>query len=117
MTRTTGFAAAGLATMLLAAPVLAQTQTQTPGAAPQGQRTERSEGAERTRASRDTAALNARVSAADAIRAVEAAGFRGVTELEWERGVWEIEAHNAEGGRVKLLVDATTGAVVQKSRR
>ncbi len=126
MNRTTGFATtAGLAALLLAAPALAQ-----PSSGPDGVRSDRSERAERgrahhearherrdrERAERSAAVMNARVGAVDAIRAVEAAGFRAVTEVEWERGVWEIDAQNAAGDRVKLMVDSTTGAMVQQRR-
>lgn len=113
MNRSTRLAAAALAAALVAAPAFAQAPAPGSDAA----------GAERTRTSeqrtdrRDQGALPARVSAADAIRAVEAAGYRDVTELEWERTAWEVDAHNAEGRRVKLMVDGTTGAVTQKSRR
>ncbi|MCU0984008.1 MAG: hypothetical protein MUC89_03585 [Acetobacteraceae bacterium] len=113
MNRSTRLAAAVLAATLAAAPAFAQA----PAAGTDGARAERSRSGEQRPERRDQAALAARVSAADAIRAVEAAGYRGVTELEWERTGWEVKAQNAEGARVKLMVDGTTGAVTQASRR
>ncbi len=113
MNRTTRLAAAMLAATLAAVPAFAQA----PAAGPDAARTEQARSGDHRSDRRDQAALAARVGAADAIRAVEAAGYRGVTELEWERTGWEVKAHNAQGGRVKLMVDGTTGAVTQTSRR
>jgi hypothetical protein len=111
MTRTTRIATATLAALLLAVPAMAQTApAQAPADAPRAATERRSDRGDR-------AALSARVTAAEAIRAVEAAGYRGVTELEWERGAWEVKALTAEGARARLLVDGTTGAVTQKTRR
>jgi hypothetical protein len=107
MNRHTRIAAAALAAALAVGPALAQASF-APADAPRA--TERGD-------RRGEAALAARIGAADAIRAVEAAGYRGVTELEWERTGWEVKARTAEGGRVKLMVDGTTGAVTQKQRR
>jgi uncharacterized membrane protein YkoI len=39
-----------------------------------------------------------------------------VRDLEWDHGRWEVEATDAEGRRVELYVDATTGAVVRGGR-
>lgn len=123
MTRTKALSAAGLSALLLAAPVMAQAQNPAPaGDGPRAERSVadrdgRSERRDRERAARNQAVLDARVSAADAIRIAEQAGFRGVHEVEWERGVWEIDALGASGGRVKLLVDAQSGALVQQQRR
>lgn len=107
MNLSTRIAVAALAAALAAAPAFAQ--------APAGP--DRARSAELRPDRRDQAALTARVGAADAVRAVEAAGYRGVTGLEWERTGWEVTAHTAEGARVKLMVDGTTGAVAQKARR
>ncbi|WP_144187083.1 PepSY domain-containing protein [Elioraea rosea] len=121
MTPTKALGAAGLSALLLAAPVMAQTQVPT-GDGPRAERSAtdrdgRSERLDRERADRNQAVLDARVGAADAIRIAEQAGFRGVHEVEWERGLWEIDALDASGGRVKLLVDAQSGALVQQQRR
>ena len=42
---------------------------------------------------------------------VEAAGYRDLREIERDDGRYEVKAHNAQGERVKLYVNASTGAV------
>lgn len=42
---------------------------------------------------------------------VEAAGYRDIREIEWDQGRYEVKASNAQDQRVKLYVNATTGAV------
>lgn len=42
---------------------------------------------------------------------VEAAGYRDIREIEWDRGRYEVKASNAQGQRVKLYVNASTGAI------
>jgi len=42
---------------------------------------------------------------------VEAAGYRDIREIEWDHGRYEVKASNAQGQRVKLYVNASTGAV------
>ncbi len=59
---------------------------------------------------------NARFDAPAAIAAVLGAGYTAVSELEWERGGWQVKAHDAQGRRVDLRVDATTGAVAPRGR-
>ena len=54
---------------------------------------------------------NAPYGAPAAISAVYNAGYTAVRELEWEHGAWEVKALDANGRRVELRVDATTGAV------
>ena len=54
---------------------------------------------------------NAPYGAPAAISAVYNAGYAAVRELEWEHGAWEVKALDANGRRVELRVDATTGAV------
>lgn len=68
----------------------------------------------RTEENRAVAA--ARVDAAAAIAAVRAAGYGPVRELDWEHGRWEVKSTDAEGRRVELYVDATSGAVTRGSR-
>lgn len=99
--------------MLAAAPAIAQPRDQADGV-----RTERgSETRADRRASRAQGVLAAKIGAADAVRIAEEAGYRGIHELEWERGLWEIEALDTTGARVELYVDANTGALVRKSAR
>jgi len=42
---------------------------------------------------------------------MEAAGYRDIREIEWDHGRYEVKASNAQGQRVKLYVNASTGAV------
>ena len=42
---------------------------------------------------------------------MEAAGYRQIREIEWDAGRYEVKADNAQGERVKLQVNAQTGAV------
>ena len=42
---------------------------------------------------------------------VEGAGYTDIREIEWDDGRYEVRASNAQGQRVKLYVNATTGAV------
>ncbi|WP_291298759.1 PepSY domain-containing protein [Elioraea sp.] len=110
-------AAAALVAMLAAAPAIAQPRDQGADAPSAARSTTDRDGRSERRASRAQAVLAAKVAAADAVRIVEAAGYRGIHELEWERGTWEIEAFDAAGARVDLRVDATSGAIVRKSGR
>ncbi|MBR0679807.1 PepSY domain-containing protein [Roseomonas eburnea] len=68
------------------------------------------------RTEENRAVTAARVDAAAAVAAVRAAGYGPVRELDWEHGQWEVKASDAEGRRVALRVDATTGAVTRRSR-
>lgn len=58
---------------------------------------------------------NAPYGAPAAISAVYNAGYTAVRELEWEHGAWEVKALDANGRRVELRVDATTGAVTPRN--
>ena len=71
---------------------------------------------ESRRAEENRAVAAARMDAAAAIAAVRAAGYGPVRELDWEHGRWEVKSTDAEGRRVELYVDATSGAVVRGSR-
>ena len=42
---------------------------------------------------------------------MEAAGYRDMREIEFSKGRYEVKARNAQGERVKLYVNASTGAV------
>ena len=42
---------------------------------------------------------------------MEAAGYRDMREIEFDNGRYEVKARNARGERVKLYVNASTGAV------
>lgn len=57
-----------------------------------------------------------KVAAADALRAVEAAGYTDVRSLDLEKDKWEIEATSPAGQKVELKVDANSGAIVSEKR-
>lgn len=48
---------------------------------------------------------------------MEAAGYRDIREIEYSHGRYEVEARNAQGQRVKLQVNADTGAVERTRTR
>ena len=58
-----------------------------------------------------TAPAAAQLPVRDVYDRVEAAGYRDIREIEWDHGRYEVKASNAQGERVKLYVNATTGAV------
>lgn len=47
------------------------------------------------------------------IRTLEESGYRQITEVEFERGKWEIEARDAGGEERELHVDPVSGAVTR----
>lgn len=47
----------------------------------------------------------------EVIKALEDQGYRTITEVEFERGVWEIEVHQPDGEEIELKVDSVTGNV------
>lgn len=42
---------------------------------------------------------------------MEAAGYRDMREIEFSKGRYEVKARNAQGQRVKLYVNASSGAI------
>ena len=48
---------------------------------------------------------------------LEAAGYRDIREIELDRGRYEVKARNPQGERVKLDVNARTGAVERQRQR
>ncbi|MBS0291646.1 MAG: PepSY domain-containing protein [Proteobacteria bacterium] len=62
-----------------------------------------------------TAPAAAQLTIRDIYDRLEAAGYRDMRQIEWEHGRYEVKASNAQGERVKLRVNATTG-VVESSR-
>lgn len=58
-----------------------------------------------------TSPASPQLSIRDIYDRVEAAGYRDMREIEYEHGRYEVEARNAQGQRVKLEVNATTGAI------
>jgi hypothetical protein len=45
------------------------------------------------------------------IRALEEQGLGGITEVEFDGGVWKIEVHNLDGSEVDLRVDPISGQI------
>lgn len=86
-----------------AALVLGIAQAQTPAPAP----------ASATAAAPAAARLTIR----DIYDRMEAAGYRDIREIEYSSGRYEVEARNAQGQRVKLYVNAATGAVERTRTR
>lgn len=71
---------------------IAQAQSPTPAAAP-------------------TATAAPQLTIRDIYDRMEAAGYRDMREIEFSKGRYEVKARNAQGERVKLYVNASTGAV------
>lgn len=46
--------------------------------------------------------------------ALEAAGYYGIRDLEYDDGMWEADATNAQGQRVELKIDPATGQVLRE---
>jgi len=47
----------------------------------------------------------------EVIKALEDQGYRKITEVEFEDGVWEIEVHETDGKEIKLKVNPVSGEV------
>lgn len=58
-----------------------------------------------------TAPAPASLTIRDIYDRLEAAGYRDIREIEWDDGRYEAKARTAQGERVKLYLNATTGAV------
>ena len=52
-------------------------------------------------------------SLSEIIKAVEDKGFKTITEVDFDDGVWNIEAHQADGKEVRLKADPITGEIRQ----
>ncbi len=61
-----------------------------------------------------TDAAKAEMSPAEIVRAVEAAGYTNVRDIEFDDGRWEMEATSPAGAPVDLEVDAKTGKVLHE---
>ena len=59
------------------------------------------------------AEANARLSLAQVHEKLSALGYKDIDEIERERGVYEVEAATSAGERVKLYVDAASGAILR----
>lgn len=58
-----------------------------------------------------TAPAAPQLSIRDIYDRMEAAGWRDMREIEFSKGRYEVKARNAQGERVKLYVNASSGAV------
>lgn len=56
----------------------------------------------------------ARLTAAQVVSHLQAAGYTRITDVEWDDGVWEAEATNARRQRVELKIHPETGAVLRE---
>lgn len=74
---------------------IAQAQTQAPAQAPTAA----------------TAPAATQLTIRDIYDRLEAAGYRDIRQIEWEHDRYEVKASNTQGQRVKLKVNASTGAV------
>jgi hypothetical protein len=52
-------------------------------------------------------------SLSEIIKAVEDKGFKTITEVEFDDGVWNIEAYEADGKEVRLKANSITGEIRQ----
>lgn len=52
------------------------------------------------------------LSSSEILQRVEQAGFTDVRDLEFDDGLWEVKALASDGRRVELLVDPTSGEII-----
>ena len=64
-----------------------------------------------------TAAPAARLSIRDIYERASAAGYRDLREIEFEHGRYKVKGYDAQGARVKVYFNATTGAIEDGRRR
>lgn len=81
---------------------IAQAQTQAPAPAP---------------AAAASAPAGPRLTIRDVYDRVEAAGYRDIREIESSGGGYDVKASNAQGARVRLHVNANTGAIERTRTR
>lgn len=48
------------------------------------------------------------------IKSVEDRGYKVISEVEFEDGKWEVEAHQANGKEIELQVDPITGQMTSE---
>ncbi|MCW8970102.1 MAG: PepSY domain-containing protein, partial [Rhodospirillales bacterium] len=53
---------------------------------------------------------------AQAVQTLNAAGYTDIRKIEFEKGAWEAKTIDAAGKRIKVLVDAGTGAITVKEK-
>jgi len=54
------------------------------------------------------------LTAKEVIAKLEEAGYRSITDIEKDDGVWEVDAVNAAGERVEVDVDPVTGKILRE---
>jgi len=47
----------------------------------------------------------------EVIKVLEDQGYRTITEVEFEDGVWEIEVHQSDGKEIEIKVDPVSGEI------
>lgn len=52
------------------------------------------------------------LSAADVVQRVEQAGYTDVRDVEFDDGLWDVEATSADGRRVELHIDPASGEIL-----
>jgi hypothetical protein len=48
------------------------------------------------------------------VKTLEDQGLGGITEIEFEDGVWKIEVHNPDGSETDLRVDPVSGQILPR---
>ena len=57
-----------------------------------------------------------KISIQQALSTAEKAGCTNIRKVEFEHGQWEVKGQNANGKKVKVKIDATTGALSNKEK-
>lgn len=63
------------------------------------------------------APTGAKLTIRDIYDRVQAAGLHAIREIEWDDGRYEVKARNAQGERVKLYVNGSTGEIERTRTR
>ena len=48
------------------------------------------------------------------VKALEDQGLDGITEIEFEDGVWKIEVHRPDGSEIDVRVDPVSGQILSR---
>lgn len=99
----TPIALASALVMLIATPVSAQTTAPQPTPAQHDQHA--------GHAMQGQPAASAPMTQAQVKSALEAKGYTNINDIEFDDGMWEADAKSADGNRVDLRFDATSGTV------
>ena len=69
---------------------------------------------ERVHGTPSTSTPQSALSAAQIIQSAESAGYRNLHDLDFDDGVWEADAINAQGQRVEIKIDPFTGSILRE---